>query len=404
LSCQGKPTFFNGRLRRHIGSITTHSHERGGGDKLIWFPAGLVSMIKRNMQRDSRLFLKHELPALVLFWLAPLAFGCVKLKTLDCASSKEGCTDQRLDAKLADSSLPSPDGYVEEPADAPADLVADRMDAALDSSRDIANLPDAGGLPADVALPDTAGDLPVQDAAPPDVPGREDGVPDAGRADTVDAKVPDTALPDARTPDLPPLPDVGATYTVTFNAGVAKGAMTGYGWVTMGVLDPVTSPTCGPNKDAISNASPCVSTSTNWDSSNALCVSGTAPALPPSPTSQDYSDNWGIQLGANASDPLGAIGKTYSTITLNFTGTPQTGLRATVHRTGDPIGTTYCSLVTSGTPMALTSFNTSCWNGSGTNLTAADLPKIDKVGLEVPSTQSEITLSKLCLTGIVFGI
>jgi hypothetical protein len=331
-----------------------------------------------------------------------LAFGCVKLKTLDCASSPEGCQDRQPDARRVDPE-PNPDTHVQEPADTrSADLAENRVDAAIDSPQDSASPPDSAAMTSDGALPDTTRDTSgiVQDA-PLEAPAKDVGVPD-GRPDTMDA--PDAARsPDTRTPDTAPLPDVSAVYTVTFNAGVAKGAMSGYGWVTMGALDIVTSPTCGSSNAPITSANTCLATQTNWESSNALCVSGTIPALPANPTSTDYSDNWGMQLGANASDPIGALGKTYSTITLNFTGSPQAGLRATVHRTGDPVGTTYCSLVTSGTPMALTSFNTSCWNNSGTSLTTADLPKIDKVGLEVVSTQAEITVSKLCLTSIVFG-
>jgi hypothetical protein len=356
------------------------------------------------MQRDSRLFPKHELSALVLFSLAPLVFGCVKLRTLDCESTPEGCQDLKPDAKLADAPVTSPDAYV--PADAaPADLAAlpDTSDVALDS----ASLPDTAPVTVDGPLPDGTGDRPVdlRDATPSDIATGEGGVPDGGRLDTMDSLPPDTARPlDTRTPDTALMPDTSASTIVTFSAGVGRGAMTGYGWVTLGASDFVTSPTCGAAKAAITSASSCVSTATNWDSSDALCVSGTVPALPAEPTSADYTDNWGLQVGVNASDPIGAIGKSYSTITLNYTGTPQTGLRATIHRTGDPVGTTYCALVTSGTAMALTSFNTTCWNsGSGVALTAADLPKIDKVGLEVPSTQQEIAVTKLCLTSIVFG-
>lgn len=344
---------------------------------------------------------KLRLSALVLFSLAPLAFGCVKLKTLDCASSPEGCQDRQPDARQTDKPDPSPDAHIQEPDTRPADSV----DAPIEVVRDSASPPDSTLITADGALPDTKNDTTIeaQDANPLDGPAKEGGGADA-RPDTMDAMAPDTAqTPDSKTPDTAPLPDVSAIYNVTFNAGVAKGAMSGYGWVTMGALDVVTSPTCGSSNAPITSVNTCLATQTNWESSNALCVSGTIPALPANPTSTDYSDNWGMQLGANASDPIGALGKSYSTITLNFTGSPQTGLRATVHRTGDPIGTTYCSLVTSGTAMALTSFNTSCWNNSGTSLTTADLPKIDKVGLEVVSTQSEITVSKLCLTSIVFG-
>lgn len=346
---------------------------------------------------------KLRLSALVLFSLAPLTFGCVKLKTLDCASSPEGCQDRRPDAKRVDPE-PTPDAHIQEPDTKATD--PENTDAPIEIVRDAASPPDSSLTTPDGSVPDTKSDTTaVQDASPPDLPAKEVASTPEARPDTMDAMdAPDSARsPDTRTPDTAPLPDVSAIYNVTFNGGVAKGAMSGYGWVTMGALDIVTSPTCGSSNAPITSVNTCLATQTNWETSNALCVSGTIPALPASPTSTDYNDNWGMQLGANASEPIGALGKSYSTITLNFTGSPQTGLRATVHRTGDPIGTTYCALVTSGTAMALTSFNTSCWNSSGTSLTTADLPKIDKVGLEVVSGQTEITVSKLCLTSIVFG-
>jgi hypothetical protein len=355
------------------------------------------------MQRDGRLLLKHELSALVLISLAPLFFGCVKLRTLDCESTPEGCQDLKPDAKLADAPVQSPDAYVP-PDAAPADLAVlpDTSDVPFDS----ASLPDTAPVALDGPMPDGASDLPVlKDAAPSDVISKEGGVPEGGRLDTMDTLPPDTARPlDTRTPDTALMPDTSTTNTVNFKAGSGTGAMTGYGWVTLGASDFVTSPTCGTGKAAITSAVGCVSTSTNWDSNDALCVSGTVPALPAQPTAADFRDNWGLQVGVNASAPIGAIGKSYSTITLNFTGTPQSGLRATVHRSGDAVGDTYCAVVTSGVPMVLTSFNTTCYNsGSGVNLTAADLPTIDKVGLEVPSSQQEIAVSKLCLTSIVFG-
>lgn len=192
---------------------------------------------------------------------------------------------------------------------------------------------------------------------------------------------------------------------MTFSAAEARGAMSGYGWVAMGEKDIVTSPTCGPSHAPITPSASCSFASTNWGSTSALCVSATIPALSSAPTATEYTENWGIRFGVNASasDPLSPIGEAFSSITFNLTGSPQTGLRAFVHRAGDTPGVSYCALVTSGKPIVLTSFNTSCWNGTGTSLTAADAPKIDKIGLEVTSTLSEINVNNLCITSIVFG-
>ena len=53
--------------------------------------------------------------------------------------------------------------------------------------------------------------------------------------------------------------------------------------------------------------------------------------------------------------------------------------------------------------MKLTSFNTACWDGSGTAFTADDAPLIDKVGIQVSSTKAAITVTNLCMKNITFG-
>jgi hypothetical protein len=53
--------------------------------------------------------------------------------------------------------------------------------------------------------------------------------------------------------------------------------------------------------------------------------------------------------------------------------------------------------------MNLTSFNTKCWDGSGTAFTAADAPLIDRVGVQVPSTKAAVTVTNLCINSVTFG-
>jgi hypothetical protein len=75
-----------------------------------------------------------------------------------------------------------------------------------------------------------------------------------------------------------------------------------------------------------------------------------------------------------------------------------------LHRQGDPEATTYCATNSGpGVPVNLTSFNTACWDGSGTAFTADDASQIDKVGIQVSSTKAAITVSNLCLKSITFG-
>jgi hypothetical protein len=188
---------------------------------------------------------------------------------------------------------------------------------------------------------------------------------------------------------------------VTFSSGMAKGAMTGAGWIAIGTVESVSSPTCSGGVP-ITNAAPCT-TQTLWNNPSALCVTGSIPALPAAPTSSDYANNWGIQVGVSARDPSGVIGLSFGTITLSMSGTPSTGLRAEIHRQGDPDTTWYCAMVQSDMKISFTSFNTLCWDGSGTSLTLADVYKIDKISVQVSSGFAAVSVTNLCLNRIVFG-
>ncbi|HEX7505917.1 MAG TPA: hypothetical protein VF550_04040 [Polyangia bacterium] len=201
--------------------------------------------------------------------------------------------------------------------------------------------------------------------------------------------------------------------TVSFSNGKASGALNGYGWVALGVEDTVTSPTCddssagGAPNTPITSSSPCMN-ATTWSNSNALCISGAIPVV----IGGDYTDNWGVQIGVNSSDPpatsagRGTLGMSYSKVTFYLRGTvtpTNTGIRGEIHRAGDPDSTSYCATIRSGTPVMLTAFNTACWDGSGTLLTASDVPNIDKVGVQVSSdTSNNYTVSNFCLAEISF--
>jgi hypothetical protein len=86
---------------------------------------------------------------------------------------------------------------------------------------------------------------------------------------------------------------------------------------------------------------------------------------------------------------------------INFIGVPTTGLRAVVHRMGDPPATNYCTAMSSDTTIiAFAAFNTACWDGSGKSLTLADVPNLDWIGIQVPSTSSVIK-PNLCFDGVM---
>jgi hypothetical protein len=193
--------------------------------------------------------------------------------------------------------------------------------------------------------------------------------------------------------------------SVTFSAGQAQGAMTGYGWVAMGPSgDTVSDPTCdnsasgGSKTTPITGAAAC-NTMTNWSTTNSLCITGAIPALGTPP---DYTGNWGIEIGVNANtDTAQAIGTAHTSINVGVTN-PAPLLRVNVHRQGDPDTTPYCATYT-GSAIPLTSFNTACWDNSGTAFTAADAPKIDKVMIQVPSGAAAVTVTNMCMTGITFN-
>lgn len=193
--------------------------------------------------------------------------------------------------------------------------------------------------------------------------------------------------------------------TVTFANGKAAGAMTGYGYVALGKLDTITDPTCGTAKAAITEAASCATT-TNWNATDKLCMTGSIPALPAAPTSTDYSDNWGAQVALNAADPAGGgLGQSFSSVTITMTGSPTSGLRAVVHKKGEAASTSYCAALTPGTAIPFTSFVTDCYNTapSGTKITAADVTNIDKIGVQVSSGSAAITIADLCITKIEFA-
>jgi hypothetical protein len=173
--------------------------------------------------------------------------------------------------------------------------------------------------------------------------------------------------------------------------------MVGYGWVALGSSDSVTDPTCGTAAMTTSCAA------TTWSTTDSLCISGNVPAQGATP---DYTANWGESVGVNATDPAGGgLGQSFSSVTVAVSGSPAaSALRAVVHKKGEADSTTYC-LAYSATAMALTSFVTDCYNtpAKGTAITAADIPNIDKISIQVSSGAAAIPVSKLCITGITFA-
>jgi hypothetical protein len=201
---------------------------------------------------------------------------------------------------------------------------------------------------------------------------------------------------------------------ICFANNKAAGLMTGYGWVALGAADTITSPVCdntangGGASEQITKATPCPEAGgkTVWSSTEGLCMTGSIPVV----TGGDYTGNWGLQIGWNASDPTGStLSKTgYSKVTFTFDDSgispKNTAIRGEIHRKGDPDDGNYCATLQSGTAASLTAFNTKCWDGSGTNLTVDDIPNIDKMGIQISSDATNAyTVNNFCITKIAFS-
>lgn len=184
---------------------------------------------------------------------------------------------------------------------------------------------------ADRLLPPVEGP-PVADASPSDTPPdrRE---PDVWWTDFRDAGV--AGHRDAGTggPDDPDAGGAsGATASkvegATFVSGHAQGALTGQAYVSLGVIDTVTSPTCNgmqigglsPSMPPVTFNSTCRPSAITWDSATGLCVSGIIPGSSSNPSNIDYMIDWGIMVGVATREPVQAIGVAYSNITLTVSG------------------------------------------------------------------------------------
>jgi len=209
---------------------------------------------------------------------------------------------------------------------------------------------------------------------------------------------------------------------VNFCNGRAQGIMTGYAYIALGKLNTATDPVCAPDSSvpdttrAITaegtDPGPCpITGTTKWKHANDLCISGKIPVV----EGGDYVSNWGLQIGVNTVDPpatdsTGTLGdKGYTTIALTTTGSIEPAnqaVRVVIHLLGMAADANpYCATMpSSGRVLTLTSFNTACWDGTGTKLTEADIPNIDKVGIQISSDdKSEYTVTDYCLQGIQFG-
>ena len=219
---------------------------------------------------------------------------------------------------------------------------------------------------------------------------------------------------------------------VNFCNGKAQGIMAGYAFIALGASDTATDPVCAedpakpevtrpisapPSGECVGGGTCPTTGRTMWKATDSLCITGSIPVV----TGGDYTSNWGLQIGINTSVPpadssgngqtLGQVasnagGFTHMTFTTNGTVAPTgSAIRAFVHLVSQKCtDNPYCATMqASGKAMTLTSFNTACWDGSGTALKATDIPNIDKIGIQISSdTSNPYVVTDYCLTGIQF--
>lgn len=205
--------------------------------------------------------------------------------------------------------------------------------------------------------------------------------------------------------------DGSQTVVASFSGGRAQGALSGYGSISLGAADSVSTPTCAgmpigglaPSMPPVTFASTCRPSDITWNAAAGLCVTGYIPGWS---SNRSYGDNlldWGIMVATAARDPMQALGVTYKTIALSVTGSDSGYLLAVVHLAGDDSNRTYCAWMASGATLKLSTFNTECYFGSGQSLAASDVQKIDRIGVLVPAAENGVTLSDFCLTRIALG-
>ncbi len=286
----------------------------------------------------------------------------------------------------------------------------------FDSSQ-LRALPEAGGV-AGSDGPTATGGVAGGDAAaatqdagadgavvvePADVGGFDGGAidipnpfPDAPQSAQTDSSA-DTGV-DSRTPDSggaiiacngSPLPTATGSMTVGADSYAVQGPLHGYwgSWVWQTSIVPAT----------------CITPSSNLGPQTALCVGGTV--------AQDatFASAAGLIFDVNqaqstaSSNPLDAIpAPTSVTVTLvNPGGSP---IRVQLSNSSDISSPAYCvdsDHFQSGQPIPITSFNTKCWDNSGTFLGAGT--PINTIAMYAYGSSTAPTPFSFCLTGVTMA-
>ena len=227
--------------------------------------------------------------------------------------------------------------------------------------------------------------------------GKGDGTATGGRAGTLTGGAPAGNGGSGNTGNTPSCgsltqPTATGTLTITGGSYVTSGTLKGYGFTWIGQKSNTTTcilPKC--------DTSGCVPTF----GSTALCASGVVTA--------DTTNNSVIGIGFNLNQAQtgGTVGTVAApatvTVSATFTGSGSGNAAARIQIV-DATNISYCvkeGTWTSGTAIPIGTFNTACWDGSGTALTAGAL--INAIDITVPSASAADNAFSICLTGATFS-
>jgi hypothetical protein len=136
----------------------------------------------------------------------------------------------------------------------------------------------------------------------------------------------------------------------------------------------------------------------------ALCISGSVGQITGSPL--DYTDDWGCGLGLNLDQAMGmntpehGYAFTGTGITVSTSAVPAcTTARVIVDQNG--ASPDYCAPLTPGVEIPWASFNTACWDGTGTSLSGPPTSQSLKVQF-VASATAACAYTDFCLNQVSF--
>lgn len=214
------------------------------------------------------------------------------------------------------------------------------------------------------------------------------------QGEVTSAPVSDAGLPDA-SPDSGP-PDGGTVVMPPLHGPFGDG---GYAFAIADGDAP--SPYC----DADAGRSPSGPSHATIASDGTLCMSGEVGVIPPTTFLNDCTTPWGVILGINLNQAMGAstpanaytLTGTGVTVDVNFV-PPCTTARVLLDQDGAT--PPYCAALTPGVEIPWAAFSTECWNpGGGVALTGPPSSQSIRI-LFVSGTEGACPFTDFCLTGL----